>query len=199
MTIPAGVSPALWTAPPTWTTQLAHSVARDNALTGTGPTGTGGNENFLYDATEHALNGRAVDDLLYFPASNYSQGAQSSFVDVDGTNLKLVLPATITGRVTGFWLLYYSIDNAAHNAQGYLSTRVDGSTIDGGSNNSGIASPGIAGFQAQGVYHLPFFFSGLAAGSHTFKLVWLNDASAGVSQGIAGSANIGIRGAAWEI
>ena len=183
--MPAPTS-ATFSAPFTWTSDLAITVARLNNMVGTGPAVTGGNLNYLYDQAAYAFNGRNAASVVY-SAGNFTLGpSAAAYTAVSVGSLTMTLTCN-TGRLMGYWNIPdASSDNTTHTSYSSFVNIVDGTALSGAGLagiNQANSSPNIAV-----PLWLPIYLSGLSVGSHTIVLGWANDGTASVQTKIFTSA-----------
>jgi len=177
----AAPTPASFTAPFTWTSDLAITVARLNNMIGTGPAGTGGNLNYILDQASYAFNGKSANYVSY-SAGNFTLGPSSASYTAVSASLQMTL-ACNTGRVMGYWMLpTVSSDNTLHVSYTGFTTIVDGA-VPGGSGITGI-NQNNGNTAAVTSLCVPITVTGISAGNHTFALGWANDGSASVQSRI---------------
>jgi len=157
-----------WTSPRTWvagelvTAALMNAHVRDNLLVLKTPPSA------LYTVNEGA---------------DYTT-ASASFVDVDGTNLALVI-VTNGGNVRVGWSSLVSLSVAGTV---YLDIDVDGAREGG---DDGIVAGTVeGGTDTREALALNWVIAGLSAASHTIKLQWKVSAGTGTIYAGAGTSNL---------
>lgn len=176
----AAPTPASFTAPFTWTSDLAITVARLNNMFGTGPAGTGGNLNYILDQANYAFNGRSASFVAY-ASGNFTLGPSSASFTAVSTGLQMTITCN-TGRVMGYWILpTVSSDNTLHTSYTGFTTIVDGA-VPGGAGVAGVNQTNGSSIVTS--LCVPIYAAGISAGSHTFALGWANDGSASVQSRI---------------
>jgi hypothetical protein len=139
-----------WTTPKTWTVRELVTASMMN-------THVRDNLNFL-------LSGRAKQTIKRDNGATYTT-TSTSFVDIDGTNLKVDLTTAGGAVLVGF------AGTITASAVAVASFDID---IDG----TRYASAGLDGVFAQNVkaeyeaINLAVLVTGLSAGAHTFKIQW---------------------------
>lgn len=152
-----------WTTPITWTAGQVVGASDLNAQ-------IRDNMNFL-------LSQRVFSNIRYLGVSNKTiSSATTTMTAIDTTNLRFTAIST-SGRVRGGWGGLASYDDSGHTGNMWMSTLLDGSTIDGGSANStAIILHGVT----QAVWY-PFGYTSLAASSHTYDMAWRTGGVSGAS------------------
>lgn len=164
--------PATWTAPLTWTTDQLVTASDLN-------THLRDNLEFLKDPPTTAA--------LLNESANYST-TSTTFVNVDATKLTLTLTTSGGAVLIGFSGMCL---NSGGTFAIYFDVDIDGARFAG--------DDGITGSAAAAVEHFAFAIlkTGLAAGTHTFKLMWRVSAGTGVFYTGAGTANADIHPYFW--
>jgi hypothetical protein len=173
-----------WTAPVTWTAGQIVGASDLNAQ--------------VRDNQTYLLSGRATAYLNTSTGSDYTAGAIASLTAVDATNIKMVLSSVSSGRIAGFWLFGIEIDDTAHGPTIILGTLLDGVTASAIQPGITMNNTNFNGTLKGIMITLPFFFSGVSAGSHTLTLGWRNTSTAGVAMRLYGAGASGQVGLAWE-
>ncbi len=172
-----------WTTPKTWTPGDVLSASELNT--------------HLRDNPNYLLSGFAMASVIHEPASDYTTTA-GSFVDVDATNLKLTL--TVKGGRAVVYASFHLASDGTANSSGEATVLCDTATYPDGSGANGLVRLKTTGTQ---VVSLVAFFSGLAEGSHTFKLQFRNAAAGAtttiykVNSGATNGSPITMFGLAW--
>jgi hypothetical protein len=135
-----------WTTPATWTPGQVVTASDLN-------THLRDNLNFLFSRPNSVI--KRDNNANYTTTS-------TSFVDVDGTNLKITL--TITGSVV---LLAFTV-MATSNA--IFDILIDSTRYASGGNDGLLAAQDAS--SARGPVSAALLITGLSAGAHTFKLQW---------------------------
>ena len=148
------------------------------------------------------LNGQIRDDLLYLlsgrgfinnavlPAGNYTTSS-STFVVVDTTNLSVTI-YTQSGRLLIQCAFAAGTDNTAHTSQAWFSQQIDGVTIDGSATYGSYSLKQTNG--GNGNHQICLLGGGnYGVGTHTIKLVYRGDGTAGDLVTIYGGATQPIR------
>jgi hypothetical protein len=158
-----------WTQPKTWTSEPLTSTDLNT---------------HLRDNLE-ILKDPPSDDYTLNQGADYGTTG-TSFANVDGTNLSL----TIT---TGGGDVIVHFDGYLLNATGYVALDI---SIDGVRH---FGDDGICRIIAnsQGPISFTRLITGLAAGSHTFNLMWKVNAGTAVMYAGAGTANFDIHPQFW--
>lgn len=146
-----------WTTPATWTTNQLVSASDLNAQ--------------IRDNMSFLFNGQSVSSVVR--NGTYST-TSNSFVDVDAVNLILTLTVT-TGRVL---IVAYGQAACSNTASAYTDVDIILDSLTRAGNTTGL-------FNIPPNTTLPFvagaLFTGLSAGSHTFKLQYRNRVAGGTS------------------
>ncbi len=164
-----------WTAPKTWsvgetlTSSDMNTQIRDNMVALKEP------PTDLYEVNE---------------GSDYTT-AQTSFVDVDATNLKLTITTTGGDVLIGFYGMF---SFAAIINTVFLNVTKDGTVI--------VADDGIQAVQVRHVDHRPavsfcYLLTSLGAGTYEFRLQWKVTGSTVTLYAGAGTANADIHPQFW--
>jgi hypothetical protein len=135
-----------WTTPATWTPGQVITATDLN-------THLRDNLNFLFSRPNSVI--KRDNNANYTTTS-------TSFVDVDGTNLKITL--TITGSVV---LLVFTV-MASSNA--VFDILIDSTRYASGGNDGLLATQDAS--SSRGPVSAALLITGLSAGAHTFKLQW---------------------------
>ncbi len=162
-----------WTTPATWTPGQVITATDLN-------THLRDNLNFLLSRPNSVI--KRDNNANYTTTSN-------SFVDVDGTNLKITL--TITGSVVllGFTVMATSnvIFDILIDSTRYASGGIDGlmATVDASSNRAPVSAT--------------LLITGLSAGGHTFKLQWKAVTGTAILYSGSGVANFDFISSLWAV
>ncbi|MEL6148480.1 MAG: hypothetical protein AAGK74_02200 [Chloroflexota bacterium] len=168
-----------WTTPKTWGTGDLVTASDMN-------THLRDNLSYLKDAITFDVV--SVD-------SNYTDNDINSFVDVDSTNVSLTVSTRGKLALVGFELATYQ----TNTTQGIsFDITLDGTRL--GTTNRGLVYHQVTDSDshttpvaARGMHWL----TNLAAGSHTFKIVWRQIAAGTVNGYIAGTASGGLPVRLW--
>jgi hypothetical protein len=152
-----------WTTPATWTPGQVVTATDLN-------THLRDNLNFLLSRPNNVIK---RDNN-----ANYTTTA-TSFIDADGTNLKITLSITGSAVLLGFTLM------ASNNSR--FDLLIDGTRYDSGALEGLLGAPDASLTLAP--VSASVLVAGLSAGAHTFKLQWR--ATAGTATLYAGSGTPG--------
>jgi hypothetical protein len=144
------------------------------------------------------LGSKIFLNIRYLGTGDKTLNATSAnMAAIDTTNLRFTWVST-SSRVRGGWGGYGSYDDSGHVGLAYLSTLVDGATVDGNSANCTLYMP----HQFNNSFWYPFGYTGLTAGSHTADMCWRISTSGSPSSPlltIKSSASIAISGELEEL
>src|SRR5260221_5905875 len=140
-----------WTTPPTFTPGQVVTATDLNS--------------YLRDNPSYLL-GRPNSAIRRNNGSDYTT-SPSSFVDIDGTNLAITFVLSGTAVLITF---AGALRTAAARQQADFDVTVDG--VRYGLGNNGLISINIPNASVDNLVSFAVLVSGLAAGTHTFKLQW---------------------------